>query len=255
MSTFYGPRARALGAFCAVAVLLSGCNSTSPTSPSTAPSYGTPSQLGPLEVTNPGNKVSLCHVTGNGKYVPIQVGIPADAAHRGHGDAAVGETVPAQPDHVFDSNCVPIVSITTYIAKGEISTSPHPSVPAGSSYEFVLAFNPQNLTSAPDPFGGLKYGLAEGSLRINAVILTTDNVTISIDNRTGQPDVVRIDAIDLTGPFTANVRFNFAGSSTLFSSNDFPSPFPTLADFPVIHQIVVNTATTNTGTVTVFGPE
>jgi len=55
-----------------------------------------------------GKKVSLCHATGNGSYVPISISVAAESAHREHGDAAVGEIVPGQPGHIFDSQCMPI---------------------------------------------------------------------------------------------------------------------------------------------------
>ena len=150
---------------------------------------------------------------------------------------------------------ISILSVITYVAEGVLSTSPHPSVPAGSAYVFLLTFDPPTLTSSPDPFGGLQYGFASGSLTIAGATLSGNNLTISIDDRTGEPDRMRIDGIGLSGDFSANVRFNFVGPETRFSSNDFPIPFPTLVDFPIVPQIVLNTSTTNTGSVTVFQPQ
>jgi hypothetical protein len=51
-----------------------------------------------------GEKVSLCHATGNETYVPINISVAAQAVHRAHGDAAVGQSVPGQPGHIFDTN-------------------------------------------------------------------------------------------------------------------------------------------------------
>ncbi len=52
-----------------------------------------------------GPKVQLCHRTGNGSYHLIEVGAPAEPAHRGHGDGKVGEQVPGQPGSVFGPTC------------------------------------------------------------------------------------------------------------------------------------------------------
>ena len=49
--------------------------------------------------------VRLCHVTGNGRYQPLTVAEHAEAAHRAHGDARVGEAVPTAPGMVFDESC------------------------------------------------------------------------------------------------------------------------------------------------------
>ena len=50
-------------------------------------------------------KVALCHRTGNGRYRLISVSISAEPAHRAHGDAMVGEPVPADSSKVFGANC------------------------------------------------------------------------------------------------------------------------------------------------------
>jgi hypothetical protein len=52
-----------------------------------------------------GQKVALCHRTGNGSYHLISVSISAEPAHRAHGDAKVGEAVPGQPGKVFTASC------------------------------------------------------------------------------------------------------------------------------------------------------
>jgi hypothetical protein len=52
-------------------------------------------------------KVSICHVTGNGSYHPIVVGVSAEPAHKAHGDGKIGDPVPADPTKVFDSECQP----------------------------------------------------------------------------------------------------------------------------------------------------
>jgi hypothetical protein len=52
-----------------------------------------------------GPKVSLCHRTGNGRYVPIEVSVNAEPAHRAHGDGKVGEAVPGSPGRFFVAGC------------------------------------------------------------------------------------------------------------------------------------------------------
>ena len=52
-----------------------------------------------------GQKVTLCHRTGNGSYHSIEVSMSAEPAHRAHGDAKVGEPVPGQTGRFFTSSC------------------------------------------------------------------------------------------------------------------------------------------------------
>lgn len=56
----------------------------------------------PVSVTP---KVTLCHKTGNGKYVEITVSVDAEPAHRAHGDAKIGEAVPGNAGKVFGTGC------------------------------------------------------------------------------------------------------------------------------------------------------
>ena len=49
-------------------------------------------------------KVKICHLTGNGKYVPMTVSINALAAHRAHGDIVPGVDI-------ADCNCPSSVSV------------------------------------------------------------------------------------------------------------------------------------------------
>jgi hypothetical protein len=52
-----------------------------------------------------GEKVKLCHRTGAGFYVLIEVGVSAVPAHRAHGDGAPGEAVPGNAGRVFSAGC------------------------------------------------------------------------------------------------------------------------------------------------------
>jgi hypothetical protein len=49
--------------------------------------------------------VTLCHKTGNGKYVEINVSVSAEPAHRAHGDGKPGEAVPGLPGKLFTATC------------------------------------------------------------------------------------------------------------------------------------------------------
>jgi len=61
--------------------------------------------FGVAVVEDEGRKVDLCHKTGNGSYHMIDVSVNAEPAHRGHGDAKVGEAVPGKPGFVFTPSC------------------------------------------------------------------------------------------------------------------------------------------------------
>lgn len=52
-----------------------------------------------------GDKVALCHKTGAGKYVPIDVDVDAEPAHRAHGDGEIGDAVPGLPGATFGVAC------------------------------------------------------------------------------------------------------------------------------------------------------
>jgi hypothetical protein len=52
-----------------------------------------------------GQKVDLCHRTGNGSYHLINVSVNAEPAHRAHGDGKIGESVPGQAGKVFGPSC------------------------------------------------------------------------------------------------------------------------------------------------------
>jgi hypothetical protein len=52
-----------------------------------------------------GPKVTLCHRTGAGFFVLINVSINAEPAHLAHGDGKPGGAVPGQPGRVFTAGC------------------------------------------------------------------------------------------------------------------------------------------------------
>jgi hypothetical protein len=58
-----------------------------------------------VEPPGDGPKVQLCHRTGAGFYVSINVGISAEPAHRAHGDGTIGESVPGNVGKTFGPGC------------------------------------------------------------------------------------------------------------------------------------------------------
>ncbi len=73
---------------------------TSGTVSDTDPSH----YLGVLTLDD-GPKVDLCHTTGAGFYVLINVSVNAEPAHLAHGDGKPGGAVPGQPTKVFGPDC------------------------------------------------------------------------------------------------------------------------------------------------------
>jgi hypothetical protein len=89
-------------------------------------------------------KVTLCHRTESGTYQKIDVSENAEPAHRDHGDAKVGERVPADTTKVFDESCRPVTGPAVRIKKftnGEDADSaPGPSLVVGSpvKWDYVV---------------------------------------------------------------------------------------------------------------------
>jgi hypothetical protein len=89
-----------------------------------------------LSENRSGAKVSLCHRTESGTYQSIEVSVDAEAAHRAHGDAKVGEPVPGTQRQVFDENCRPsgpAVAIKKFTNGDDADDAPGPNILVGSA--------------------------------------------------------------------------------------------------------------------------
>jgi hypothetical protein len=80
-------------------------------------------------------KVVLCHRTESGTYHSIDISVSAEATHRAHGDAKIGEPVPGDTTKVFDQNCRPVgpsVSIRKSTNGDDANSAPGPTITVGS---------------------------------------------------------------------------------------------------------------------------
>jgi len=89
------------------------------------------------------NTKELCHKEGNGTYHLIAIAPAAEAAHRAHGDAAIGEAVPGRPTMVFDASCVPAgpeVDIEKSTNGSDADSAPGPSITIGNTvtWDYVV---------------------------------------------------------------------------------------------------------------------
>jgi hypothetical protein len=98
--------------FVSILMLGSGllaCNLSqeSPTSPAVALPEGAVAGTSSAAYGS-GTKVAMCHRREDGTYHRVDLPAPAAAAHRSHGDAAVGEAVPGAVLMMFNEACAPV---------------------------------------------------------------------------------------------------------------------------------------------------
>jgi hypothetical protein len=80
------------------------------------------------------HQIELCHRSDDGYHL-LRVSASAEPAHRGHGDAAVGEDVPADPTKIFSRSCrlVPKgVSLVKSTNGEDANQAPGPFISVGS---------------------------------------------------------------------------------------------------------------------------
>ena len=88
-------------------------------------------------------KVALCHAEGNGSYHLIEVSVSAESAHRAHGDAKIGEPVPADSTKTFNQDCRPTgasVRIKKSTNGQDADEAPGPTIAVGAavSWDYVV---------------------------------------------------------------------------------------------------------------------
>jgi hypothetical protein len=150
-------------------------------------------------------KVSLCHRTESGSYHQIDVSVSAEPAHRGHGDAKVGEAVPADPTMVFDANCRPVagtvraeVNIEKLTNGQDADTAPGPKIVIGRPVTWTYV-----VTNT-------------GTVQLTNVTVVDDrNVTITCGKTTLEPG----ESMTCTGSGTATVgQYRNVGTVTASST-------------------------------------
>jgi hypothetical protein len=124
-----------------------------------APAAGAATTSAPQSAAS-AQKITLCHVQGNGGYVEIAVSAAAEPAHRRHGDAAIGEPVPGSSSLEFGPGCVPVaVAVLIDVTAGFTGTSNNFvgqsfTTPPGGPYG-SLRFNWYTFSGMPTSFGTL----------------------------------------------------------------------------------------------------
>jgi hypothetical protein len=138
-------------------VLLTACSN--PSSPVSPDSVNTSASS--TAAATGGDRVTLCHARGSGTYDLLTVSASAEAAHRAHGDGAVGEQLPGDPTMTFAAGCaaVPVaIGALIEVTAGSTGTFNFAGqsvvTPAGGPFN-NLRFNWYTFSGAPTAFGTL----------------------------------------------------------------------------------------------------
>jgi len=108
-------------------------------------SSGTPTIISQSRSTA---KVRLCHRTEANRYQLIDISVSAESTHRGHGDAAIGEPVPADITKVFDASCQvvePALRITKSTNGEDANEAPGPSIKVGNTVTWTYLVTNNSL--------------------------------------------------------------------------------------------------------------
>jgi hypothetical protein len=109
-------------------------------------SSGTPKVISETRSTA---KVKLCHRTEANRYQLVDVSISAEATHRAHGDAAVGQPVPADLTKIFDATCQvvgPSIRIMKSTNGEDADDAPGPSIVVGSTVTWTYVVTNPGIT-------------------------------------------------------------------------------------------------------------
>ena len=93
-------------------------------------------------------KVKLCHRTEANRYQLVDISISAEATHRAHGDAAVGQPVPADTTKIFDAACQvvgPSIRIMKSTNGEDADDAPGPSILVGSTVTWTYVVTNQGI--------------------------------------------------------------------------------------------------------------
>jgi hypothetical protein len=106
----------------------------------------------------------LCHKTEANRYQLIDVSVSAEATHRAHGDAAVGEPVPADTTKIFNASCqmvAPSIRIVKSTNGEDANEAPGPSINVGSPVTWTYVVTNQgtveltNVVVSDDKVSGI----------------------------------------------------------------------------------------------------
>lgn len=141
----------------ALAAIIAACShQESPTTPSSAAHRGTAGAEGTGQ-----SAITLCHAQGDGSYAALTVSVAAEAAHRAHGDGAIGESVPGDPAMIFSAACMPVapvIDVLVQVTTGSTGTfnwaGQSVTTPVGGPFN-NLRFNWYTFSGDPTAFGTL----------------------------------------------------------------------------------------------------